>query len=329
MIETELPVLDPEERNRMVALLGGLTLEVGSHGRRERVPRGMALHAEDVGPWQHPWFTTARWDARLAKWRVNVLPGFVNGIDPTFNGTPLLDVPEPAVNGWRNVGGTLGVGNEPVPPFFLAQGVEKTHSAFSVSTDGQITDNTSELPPSSRRILRAVDIVLAVARPALTSQITLVDATGTSGQEVLYRVGMDTTYVMEKGTRPMLRLEQKYEPAHKPTLAERVTGLFADATEDKRLISTLYMLSPAGADETAEPDNTWKPYAKHATFWNLDHASRNTIPKEPLPPIRLFTFLAGGLGDLIDNQILAQINEYSDRVQDAVNNTTLEGEFWT
>jgi hypothetical protein len=259
--------------------------------------------------------------------------GFVNGIDPLVDGATddgsaqrLLDDPAIVLHGFRPLGNDEG---EDAPKYFQVLGVRKNSGAIqfdgdSISIDATDRSNPNDLPP---RRLVAVDFVLSCARAALTSQVYIADPTATSGQEVLYRVGYDTTRVEGAGSRARLRLEQKYVAPVKPTIEERLLGLVDDPTEDTILISTVYLLSPANF--VGDPDGTWTPYVAHSTFWNLKHAARNLTPKEPPPPLRLFTGLLGGVGDSIGNQILAQINEFSDRVNNAVNNASNEGKFWT
>lgn len=289
---------------------------------------GITVDGADVAGWQHPWRTKAAWDAVSSVWRAGVEPGFVNGLDPDFAAVRLLDGPTPELRGWRKIGGSLG-GDEAVHPYFLARGVQPLRPLLGVTSGGELINRLSETRTPAARELRAMDVVLAVARPALRGTVEIVDATGITGVVAQYRTTVDVTAVRQAGGRPKLRMESRYAPPQPPSLAARLLGLWTDPTEDTRLIATVYLLSPQGTPEGAEPDGTWQAITRHHTWWNLCHGSKNTVPVQPPPPIRLFTGLAAGLGDAIGNQILSGINEFSDRVSNAINNVTMEGQYYT
>lgn len=302
-----------------------------------QVAGGWLVSLQRSAGWRHPWFTEPSWNAKLSRWEAHVLCGFVNGMDPLVPGVgpkqggrntdaDLCDDPAIPLTAWRALGNDEG---DQAPIFFQKLGVRKNQN--SVSSDGSsITiDNTdrSELFPQPQRFLRACDIAISVPRMSLVGTVDIVDPSGASGQEVVYRVGMDTSTVERQGTRSRLFTTSQYEDPHRPTLLERLMGTANDPSEDTKLISTVFLLSPPNIG--GEPDGSWTPYVRHRTFWNLKHANRNARPVEPPAPIRLFTGLAGGLGDIIANQILAQFNEFSDRVSNALNSVSNEGKFWT
>jgi hypothetical protein len=287
--------------------------------------------------WRHPWFTEANWNATARRWEAHVQAGFVNGMDPLVPGVgpkvagvntdaDLVDDPAIPLTDFRPLGNDEG---DEAPIFFQKLGVRKNQNSISTAGGALTVDTTNrdEIFPLPQRFLRACDISLSVARMALVGTVDIVDPTATSGQEVLYRVGMDTSTLDRYGVRARLFVTSQYEDPHKPTLVERLLGTAFDASEDTKLISTVFLLSPPSVD--GEPDGSWTPYVRHRTFWNLKHANRNARPVEPPAPIRLFTGLAGGLGDSIGNQILAQVNEFSDRVSNALNAVSNEGKFWT
>jgi len=295
---------------------------------------GWLLTKRPGGEWEHPWMTSPQWSAERLRWEATVRAGFVNGMDPLVPGVgekgadaDLVDNPRIPLRNFRALGNDEGA---PAPVFFQRLGVRKNSDALQISAGGVSLDATrrSDVGQPPQRWLRAIDLYVSIARLALAGSVQIVDPTGASGQQVVYRVGYDGAAVDRYGTRARLYTAAEYEPPRKPTLAERLLGTFNDPTEDTRLISTVYLLSPAGVP-AGNPDGTWTPYVAHATFWNLAHAARNARPVEPPEPIRLFTGLLGGIGDAIGNAILAQINEFSDRVSNAVNNVSNEGKFWT
>jgi len=289
--------------------------------------------------WKHPWFTTPHYNSLDGRWEVAIEPGFVAGrgplvemvsLDPVtrekHDTTPLLARPSIPVQGRRPIGNDEG--DEDPLKFFQALGVRAN---TPLPSGGGVTVNADAIAASDlpKRYLRAVDFVVAVPRAALRGQISVVDASGTSGQSVDYAVGLDTSRVESLGNRARVRQDLKYSPPREPSLAERLLGVWTDPAEDTHLISTLYVVSPPGETSPGEPDATWSPYVAHELFWNLGHAPRNDVPKSPMLVLRLFTGLAGGIGDLLGNQILSGINDFGQRVENAVSNTTHAGKFWT
>jgi hypothetical protein len=264
------------------------------------------------------------------RWEATVQPGFVGGMDPLVPGAgekgadaDLVDGPAIPLRSFRAVPAE----GERIPDFFAALGVRAPENPVSLNELGGVTIDTTtreteDLPP---RALRAVDLYLALARATYRGVATEIDATGASGVTVDYAVTFDTSRLDQVGTRPRLMQAGIFPAVRTPTLAERLLGLYQDEGEDRLLVSTVFLLSPPNQLES-EPDETWTPYVRHNLFWNLHHAPRNVPPAQP---IRLFTGLLGGLGDLIGNQILSGINEYSDRVNNAVNTTSNEGRFWS
>lgn len=275
--------------------------------------------------WQHPWYTTARWTGK--QWTVSIKPGFVNEWDPVIEGigekgadVDLLDRPRIPVSAFRDV----GYEDDPIPKFFLKLGVRAPDSGISILGDVvRTTNDDSSLP---RRSLRAVDCYLSVARASYQSRAEQIDASGTSAVVVDYSVTYNTSTLDRYGTRPRLRLAGKFPAVKPPTLAERLMGSFQDEGEDRLLISTVFFLSPPNEPD-APMGPRWTPYVQHNLFWNLQHRARNVAPAKDPEPIRLATGLP--LADLLGNAWLSTINDVSDRILNAVNNTTPEGKFWT
>lgn len=301
-------------------------------------PLGRILSVTGKGLWQHPWFTEPRWNASLVRWEVRINPtgSFVNGMDPSVPGVPrsetdpsdsdLVDNPLIPVHAFRSVPSE----GDPVPGFFKALGVQTPKSNLTISeVGGVVADESGDLGvPLPPRALMAVDFYIAVARATYESHATEVDATGASGVVVDYSVSYNTDRLAQIGSRPRFLQSPLFPAIRTPTLAERLLGTFQDEGEDRQLISTLYLLSPEN-ELAGPPDGRWTPYVKHSVFWPLDHAARNIPPAKPPQPIRLFTGLLGGLGDIIGNQILSGSNEYSERVINAVNTTNNAGVFWS
>ena len=308
---------------RIVAPSERSLLLPGAYTTTVRTPRGQVLNISPEAGWRYPWFPIVRWIE--GRWTVQIRPGFVNGEDPAVPGHgDLLDSPKIPLS-FRNVPGE----GDPLLPFFEKLGVRKPSGNISINATVSVSIDTTDreqsaLPP---RLLAACDVWVSVARATYRGVATIVDGSGTSGEAVDYSVTYDTSQLDRVGARPRLLVGPRMPPVKAPTLTERLSGQFQDDGEDRILISTLYFLSPPDATDP-QPNQLWQPFPANNCFWNLSHAARNDPPREPPKPIRIFTGLVGGFADLIGNQFLSQINEASDRVNNAVNTTTNEGRFW-
>ena len=307
---------------RIVAPCIRAQLMPGAHTTVLRTRRGQVINIDPSLGWSHPWFVTpAGWKADGFHFRVR--PGFVNGRAPIVGEQTLLDGPQIRVPAWRQIDGT----DEQIPAFFQRLGVRPATAGFVIGGAGVQVDTTQRETDTPPRLLAACDVWVSVARATFRPQIDITDPIGVTGQIVDYNVTWDVRELEREGTAPRLNVG-RFVPVRAPTLAERLGGLFTDDGEDRILISALYMLSP---ENTTDPSPTpqWAFFRANNCFWNLHHAARNIPPRTNPPPLRIFTGLLGGVGDLIGNQFLSQVNEFSDRVRNAVNATTNEGRFWT
>lgn len=294
----------------------------GTNCRLLELADGTMVSPDAGTQWRHPWFTSPRWNGK--DWVATVAPGFVNEWDPLVPGYgDLIDGPEMVLSSFRSLPGE----GDPLPAFFKALGVLDFFDGYTVSEFG-VALKTPPTPTQPPRALVAMDFFVAVARATYQGQATEIDASGTSGVVVDYSVAFDTANLDRLGLRPRLLQAAKYPAVRVPTLAERLMGQYQDEGEDRILVSTVYLLSPPD-QPNGPPDARWTPFVRHNLFWNLAHAARNIPPPKPAEPIRLFTGLLGGLGDLIANQTLSGINEYADTVNNAVNTTNNAGVFWT
>lgn len=325
--------------NEVIERVLALRVKAGHNVREIRTAFGIALEAGEVPGYEHPWTVKSVWDAEVAKWKIRVKPGFVEDVPPIFEGTDgltLLDAPIVPINGWRVVG-RGGASDEPVPPHFLAQGVAKPlpglENPFSFSQSQNLLDELLRGEEGSRQ-LRAVDLVVTRARAALEGSVELVDATASgAGIVANYQLGLNASRVEAEGVTPRIRLQaSRFEPVKEPSLIERiVTGVVTDEQEDRTLIATIYALSPVDASEDAIPDENWSVQARYGVdgFWNLNHQPGADVPHVAPPPITLQTGLAFGILDSIANQILSTANEWSARLNNAINGVQPRGHFWT
>jgi hypothetical protein len=281
------------------------------------------------GPgFRHPWDIAARWNAEAKSWEIQIEPGYVNAAEvraPRIDGDTLTDrpwIPVPA-NRLRSVDGA-GDGSEAIPPFFARLGVRSpdvtTSDAFGLSTNlaGTLEDRAQD------RRLRAVDILIQQPRPRVESVIErgpggvaqLVASLATpSGADAVPRIGLR---------------RDAFDPAPLPATIQGLlaTGAVDDGFDRLRL-GTLYLLSPPGATETAEPDGAWQAYPVSRVFWNLNHAITKEVAAVPPQRFSLNVPLAGGVAQgIIDAQINAQAA--ADAAAAAfVSRARIEGRFWT
>lgn len=296
------------------------------------LPDGTLVSADPRVGWKHPWFTEPRWAGK--RWVATVKPGFINERDPVVPGGgrdesgqvvdgDLTDRADMTLNGFRSVPGE----GDPIPPFFAVLGVVDLRPKLNTDELGGVTVSMPDIPPNPRALV-AVDFYIAKARATYQGRAQEIDESGVTGVTVDYSVTFNTDQLDRVGSLPRLMQAPMYPAVKPPTLAERLTGQYQDAGEDRILVSTVFLLSPPGVLD-GEPDARWTPFVRHSLFWNLSHEPRNIPPARDPQPIRLWTGLAFGLGDVIGNQILSGVNEYADVVLNAVNTTTNEGRFWT
>lgn len=267
-------------------------------------------------------------------WEASILCGFVNGMDPLVPGAgpdgedvDLVDDPSIPLRGFRSLPGEA----EPIPPFFAALGARGPgeNIVFNNDTGAFIVEeeDPEQLPP---RLLVAMDFYLATARATFSSGAVEADASGASGLVVDFFTTYNTDNLNRVGSRSRLMQAPKMPEKVPPDLSQRLMGNFSDDGEDRQLISTVYFLSQPGATVPV-PDSTWLPFVKHAKggFWNLSHSPRNNPVNIQIPPIRLHTGLAFGLGDALINGALAVGTAFADMVLNAILNTSTEGKYWT
>ena len=295
-------------------------------------PDGTIVCSSSDHAWEHAWFTTPNWTGR--GWEASVKPGFVNEWDPIVPGVPrsskdprdaeLIERPSMPLRAFRSIPDD----GEPMLPFFKALGAVDLRDRFSLDGGGNVTITEKEETKMPPRLLLAADIYVAVARATYQAQVNPVDPSGGSGQIVDYTAVYNTDQLDRAGSRPRLLHASKFPAVISPSLLQRLSGNYQDEGEDRVLISTVYFLSPPNV-LSGSPDGSWTPYVKHNQFWNLNHAGRNIPPVELPGPIRFFSGLAGGLGDIVVNQYLSLDQDLLDKVGTAVLNSDNAGRYWS
>lgn len=332
------------------------------HLRRNRIRDVVVL---ENGAWRHPWNVVAQWDADNETWTAQIQPGFVNGLDASMS-LPFASVPEDTatrlqregkklkpdesvdawlsetprlpLDSWRKIGpdseptdtGTSASGNislvyESVPMFFLALGVGDAPKistdvdTFKQSMSGTFDDN------ARARLLRALDLVLFMDRIATSTQWT----TGAGIDGTFAQFSVTTITKPNARERAYIQQRSKWQPPLLDSQQDMLAGDWSDQTHDEYLLATVYLVSPEGAAFGSEPDGSWTPYVKHSLFWNLSQATNQLKPPLQSENLTLQTGLAGGVGDAINNYLLAQINDANSAAAQFLGREKIEARIWT
>lgn len=316
------------------------------------------------GSWRHPWKPSFEWEDNHAFWRVTIQPGFVNakevevaiplysapesvqlrakGDDSTLVGADrvrarLSEEPGIPVTSWRKIGpdsnatgltlnetATGGTVNyESVHPFFLAMGVGTPPNVIFSTATGPRT-LAENIDRSEDRLLRAAEVVLYQDRPSVTSEWSLAPGDGSIAEFDVVYAGVVTVR-----SDPYIAILPSYSPPVAQDPIERLRGNWQDLGRDELHIATLYMVSPPGADHGSDPDADWSPFYQGHVFWNLNHA-HNMLPVTEEPtPLKFNVPLAGGIGQLMIDTIVGDLNDRYDAAMEFVTSRSLEGRFWT
>lgn len=304
-------------------------------------------------PWRHDWHTVAtwnrakeRWEARMRPGLVNALPATVNlpreefprdtlrrykalGIDPPESAdVPLTDVPRIPLTSFRALGsdgsatGSEGavLSFEGVPEFFRLLGVgppPEIDLNDPASLNRDVSLNTC--------LLRAVDLVLQVDRPATATRWS-VDSSGLGN--TVAQFGLSTITKPDARKAAYVRATARWTPPAE--IANLLAGEVSDSPTDEYHICTVFLLSPKGAPLDSAPDGTWTAFTQQhgAFFWQMCHAI-NRPRRLAEQNLRLDTGLAGGAGDAVNAFILSQINDANSRAVQFLAGGRLLSNLWT
>jgi hypothetical protein len=304
-------------------------------------PDGIVVSAEGAEEFRHPWQLACRWqeDGESGSWVATVRPGFVNGREVTIHATrdeeelevPLTDEqpPELTLANFRNPATAAGVtanlagqfqqtAGEGYPAFFESLGVVPAAKGGTVGAE--------DPQPGRTRQIRACDVVLITPRLATRQKITVTDPRA-EGQTV----DLSTEFVnTEFSNAPAHRLiaRPKHTGPPEPTLLERLEGTAVEPQTDELKLSTVYLVSPPGAGEDAQPDESWTAYPVYFVFWNLAHASLAQLPEAPPKPLRVDIPLAGGVAQPVVNGLLSLANDQASAVAAYLGAGDFHGIYW-
>ena len=235
----------------------------------------------------------------------------------------LASLPLPLAQ-FRAVGGQIATEPEPVPQRFLNLGVEPSRR---ITTDADVltidfADGPDSVPRDQRRLLRAIDLVLQIPRPAANVTIDIV------ADIPQLSVTFDLAATLAES--PSVFPQRRFVPVDREGFGTFTAG-FLDEPFDRYRLATVYLLSPPGVDDTATPDLSWTAEVEHAYFRNLSTAYR--LPESdtqtdpiPVPP---GGDLGLGVGAGIIKDIIEQLNTDQALAEILLAKVNVLSEVWT
>jgi hypothetical protein len=214
---------------------------------------------------------------------------------------------------------------EAVPPFFTDLGVTSLHQQISGNIDSGIEFTTEGKDTEDARRLAACEVSLWKDR--LSAKLEYTEGTPLDGTFGSMNIVYNNLGRIRKN--PYLRVSLKFKPPEEPESSKDLLEGAIDPEQDAILIATIYFLSPKGAATNAPLDGTWTPYVKYNHFWNLAHSTQNIPDATPFEPIRFTTPLAGGIGNLAINNMLAGNNHLMEQAFLAIKRASMKGAFWS
>lgn len=321
----------------------------------------LSVTSGDATKWRHPWHIAPLWNDERQRWETDIKPGLVNGDDATvllrldqspaltqqrlkdqgFTNASMIDAklsegarlpiddfraigPDATPSGESTSpnGGSVRVTFEEVPLFFQVRGVGPPPK-INADFENGITQENQAAPDS--RLLRALDVVLYMDRPATAS--TLQQSDGSDG--VIFQYDVTTQVADNARALAYLRTTSQYTPPPQDDPLARLQGDWSDTTRDQLWLASVYLMSAEGAAYNSVPDGTWQPFVHHRVFWNLHHGVNQLAPPLKNENLMLHTGLAAGVGDRINDFLLSQVNDANSEVAQFLGRNTIEGRFWT
>lgn len=314
----------------------------------DRIERRLNVEVSATPPergYIHPWKTRGRWNEEKKRWQLRISRGHANAAEVEAPRLAREDLPAAtqvrvpqgarvapwlserpwfpiAPDLYRAIGSdaTPIEAPEPIPVYFAERGVGEGPTLRVDAIDGVKVLEATVVDPKRLRRLRAVDLVLSVPKPVV-SPIVETDPDGiTRIRSVLQPA---------RGV-PSVRVMRRFVPASdSASLEAQLVGGESDAPTFERLVATIYLLSPPGAPSGSVPDGRWTCHVDHALYWDYFWAYRAEIYDFPDQSISLNTGLAGGAGQDIINNLIADLNQsYADAAA-ALRRATVEIVDWT
>ena len=297
---------------------------------------------------RHPWNTVARYDLENGVWSVNVQPGYINAAETLGPSIPIRAAPEETLTrlgiqqrnssrpvvpwlserpwfpttAWRALGTDADPAAEPetVPRFFLESGVESASQLqLDLADPGVSVTQRVTVPLDQRRLLRAVDVVLRVAKPMIEASFEETS----SGPELTFQVSSSPA-------PPELSLRRKFvEPPEAPSLVEQLLTGATDLPYTERRVATVYLLSPPRLAAGSEVGPSWQPFVEHSLFFNRGFGYEVDLSVVPTVDQSFTIPLAGGVaGQTIEN-LIEDLNDNDAELSLLLSQGSVKTDFWT
>jgi hypothetical protein len=337
----------------------------GVQVRERKLGDRILYTAEAPGRWIHPWYTTVGWFTKesgalknnkgeaVAGFAAVVNPGFVNGIDPVCPGSQKIKVGEKKSSsdllGGSKLGGSktqdvlaaAGLLDGPLIPLFdtFALITRKGGIPAGLADLGAVpyTDGVSvsgeaiklEEVPENPRYVASTGIYLQCARPTSKMDVSTFNYPMDS---IEYNVSFDTAALDRYGIRAILGVGSP-PPNQKPTIMDKLTGNYTDPGLDCWMVATIYLLSPENpemGDNGPKVTETWVPYVRHHTYWNLEYRWKLVVPQNKPAKLDMSLLPITGRYTLAGQGMLAAGASELNRLMAAVFNAkNTQGRFWT
>jgi hypothetical protein len=330
----------------------------GVQVRERRMGERILYTAESLGQWMHPWYTTVSWFTKesgtlknnkgeaIAGFAALVNPGFVNGIDPVCPGSQKIKVGEEETSNDLLGGATTqdvlaepGLLDGPLIPLFdhfnlMSKGIPAGLADLGAVpySDGLSVSGEAiklEEVPENPRYVASTGIYLQCARPTSKMDVSTFNYPFDS---IEYNVTFDTAALDRYGIRARLGVGSP-PPNQKPTIMDKLTGIYTDPGLDCWMVATIYLLSPENPetdDKGPKITEAWVPYVKHHTYWNLEYRWKLVVPQNKPAKTDMSLLPITGRYTLAPVATLSAQNSELNRLMAAVfNSKNTEGRFWT
>ncbi len=295
--------------------------------------RPLEVSTDDARGYRHPWQVAMHWNTDAKRWEAQFFRNSYLGgpmarevegpemawkdlpratrrryeekdpgtpVRPWLSEEPMIALGETR---WRRLGKdagpTLQGTGETIPEPLLDLGaatgdeirIDREELTFTISQNGSPVDRAKV------RLVRAVDLVLNVARQRVRLEA---DDRGEIG----------VTLDLPAEESPWVTVSRaRFTPASQAEgTLEQFAAAIDDTGVDQMLAARVYLLSRPGAQDGAPLDGTWVPYVDQGLFWNPQHRTNREINiVEPLR-LRFQTGLALGAGDAMIQGALADLN---------------------
>jgi len=341
----------------------------GVQVRERRMGERILYTAESLGQWMHPWYTTVSWFTQesgalknnkgeaIAGFAAVVNPGFVNGIDPVCPGSQKIKVGEKKSSsdllGGSKLGGsktqdvlaepglldgpliplfnTFGIMGKGIPAGLADLGAVPYSSGATVSgsyNSGSMVLQLNSSNVENPRYVASTGIYLQCARPTSEMDVSTFNFPFDS---IEYNVSFNMAALDRYGIRARLGVGSP-PPNQKPTIMDKLSGGYTDPGLDCWMVATIYLLSPENpemGDNGPKVTETWVPYVRHHTYWNLEYRWKLVVPQNKPAKLDMSLLPITGRYTLAGQGMLAAgASELNRLVAALFNAKNTEGRFW-